>query len=485
MAKEGGPRGATEWLVVEDSETGEAVELPIEEGNAIRATGLRGFKKGPGLLMLDPGYRSTACCTSAVTHVDRQKGDLFYRGYSIAELVDRSSFEETAFLLLFGDLPTSEQFSQFRRGLAEHTYLHQNLAELIATFRYDSMPMGMLVSSMAAMSTFYPEASPALRQRPGLYQEDPAVRTTQIYRILGKMPTVAAYIYRHRLGLPFTPPGHQMGLVENFLYMMDRRADEPYVPNPVLVDVLDKLFIVLADQELSCPTATMRQVGSSLTDPYTAIAAAAGALYGPLGGAPNDSLIQMLGEIGTAGRIPEYLARVKAKECVLWGFGSPTYRGIPDPRARICRDLCDRLFTVIEKRPLVLVALQLEEAARQDPYFQNRKLYPNVYFYTGLLFYSMGFPSDFFPLLFAIPRAVGWLAHWIEGILEPKARIYRPRQIYTGPPEREIPANHVTSSGMKLSENRMSDRPVREMASIGALDGVTLTSSSIHLVRKV
>eukprot|EP01027_Heterolobosea_sp_BB2_P015073 GEZU01021596.1.p1 GENE.GEZU01021596.1~~GEZU01021596.1.p1 ORF type:complete len:464 (+),score=160.99 GEZU01021596.1:435-1826(+) len=380
----------------------------------------------------DPGFMNTAVCESRITFIDGDKGILRYRGYNIEDLAMNSTFMEVAFLLINGALPTKKQLDFWNMRISRHTYLHENLIQLLKTFRYDAHPMGMLISSIAALSTFFPDANPAL-QGTTLYKSE-ATRNKQIFRILGKVPTIAACAYRHRIGRPYNQPNNELSYTENFLYMLDH-LNEDYRPHPTLSRALDILFILHADHELNCSTAAMRHLSSSDVDPYTALAGAAGALYGPLHGGACQAVLQMLESIGKKENIPKFIEDVKNKKAMLMGFGHRIYKSY-DPRAKIVKQLAEQVFALLGKEPLIEVAKELESIALSDEYFITRKLYPNVDFYTGLIYKAMGFPTDYFPVLFAIPRTAGWLAHWVESLNDKSTKIYRPRQIYLGHGER-------------------------------------------------
>ncbi|KAJ1974899.1 hypothetical protein H4R34_004543, partial [Dimargaris verticillata] len=391
-------------------------------------------------------FQNTAVAQSKITYIDGDKGILQYRGYDIAELAEKSSFLEVAYLLLYGNLPTKTQFAEFNDEVMHHTFVHIQMANLMRSFNYDAHPMGMFISGMSALSTFHPEANPALNGS-DMYIDDPRSRNKQIFRLLGKAPTLAAYAYRHRIGRTNNQPRNDLSYAANFLYMMDQLSEEDYTPNPVLVRALDILFILHADHELNCSTAAMRHIGSSHVDPYSAISGASAALYGPLHGGANEAVLRMLEGIKDVSNVPTFLGEVKARKRKLMGFGHRVYKNY-DPRARIIRQVAYEVFDVCGKEPLIEVAIALEKAALEDEYFAKRKLYPNVDFYSGLIYKAMGFPTDFFPVLFAIPRIAGWLAHWKESCEDPAGKIWRPRQIYTGEIKRDyIPMEHRTNSG--------------------------------------
>ena len=420
-----------ESLTITDNRTGKTYEIPIEDG-AIRATALRQIKVSAddfGLMSYDPAFLNTASCRSGITFIDGDKGILRYRGYPIEQLAERCTYLEVAYLLLNGELPTSDQLTAWRQAITYHTMVHENIKKLMDGFHYDAHPMGMLISTVAALSTFYPEAKQI---------HDPATRALQIVRLIGKMPTLAAYAYRHSEGLPYAYPDNDLSYTGNFLNMMFKMTEVRYKPNPVLERALDVLFILHADHEQNCGTNAMRSVGSSQVDPYSAMAAAAAALYGPLHGGANEQVLRMLMAIGSVDRIPEFIERVKRGEGRLMGFGHRVYKNY-DPRARIVKRLADEVFEVTGRNPLLDIAIELERIALEDEYFISRKLYPNVDFFTGIIYQAMGFPVDMFPVLFAIPRTVGWLAQWQEMLLDPEQKIARPRQIYIGPGERDVP----------------------------------------------
>lgn len=411
-------------LTITDNRTGTTYEVPIEH-ETIRAMDLRKIKTSPGefgLMTYDPGYTNTASCKSRITFIDGDKGILEYRGYPIEQLAEHSSYLEVAYLLYRGELPSSQMLRSFTDGVTRHTILHENIKKLMEAFRYDAHPMGMFVSTVAALSTYYPEAKNIF---------DPEVRRIQFYRLVAKVPTIAAFTYRHTIGMPYAYPDNDLSYAGNYLNMMFRETEVRYKVNPVLERALDILFILHADHEQNCSTSSMRMVGSAQTDPFSAIAAAAAALYGPLHGGANEAVLRMLREIGSKDRIPEYIKRVKAGQVKLMGFGHRVYKNY-DPRARIIKRTADEVFEVTGRNPLLDIALELERIALEDDYFVTRKLYPNVDFYSGLIYQAMGFPVGFFPVLFAIPRVAGWLAQWEELILDPEQKIARPRQIYLG-----------------------------------------------------
>ncbi|HUF51559.1 MAG TPA: citrate synthase [Longimicrobiales bacterium] len=426
-------------LTIIDNRTGQQFEVPVLHGtyplygSYIRTADLKRIKAAPedfGLLGYDPAFMNTASCRSAVTFIDGDRGILRYRGYDIEELATKSSFLEVAYLLLNGELPTQPQLDQWTHEIRMHTMVHESVKKFVDGFRHDAHPMGMLVSTVAALSTFYPDSKDLSLE---------SVRRQQIIRLIAKMPTLAAYMYRHSVGLPYVMPDNELGYCGNFFGMMFRMAEPRYTPDPVLERALNVLFILHADHEQNCSTNAMRSVGSSHADPYVSVSAATAALYGPLHGGANEQVLRMLREIGTVARIPEYISRVKAGEFRLMGFGHRVYKNY-DPRARILRDMARQVFERTSPNPLLGVALELERISLEDDYFVSRKLYPNVDFYSGLIYQAMGFPVDMFPVLFAIPRTAGWLAQWDELIRDDEQKISRPRQIYTGEDVRAYPA---------------------------------------------
>ncbi len=417
-------------LHVTDSRTGRAYELPIVDG-AIRALDLRQIKASHddfGLLSYDPAFQNTANCRSAITFIDGEKGILRYRGYPIQELAEQASFLDVAFLLMRGELPTKEQSAAWSDEITRHTYVHENVKKFIDGFHHDAHPMGILVSTIAALSTFYPGAKAIF---------DTERRHEQVVRLIAKMPTLAAFAYRHAMGLPYAYPDGELSYPGNFLNMMWRMTEPRYHPDPVLSRALDVLFILHADHEQNCSTSTMRVIGSSQADPYSAAAGAAAALYGPLHGGANEQVLRMLNDIGSLDNIPGYIDRVKRGEMRLMGFGHRVYKNF-DPRATIIKMIADQVFEVTGPNRLLDIALELERIALSDEYFVSHRLYPNVDFYSGIIYQAMGFPVEMFPVLFAIGRMPGWLAQWEEGILDPEQRISRPRQIYVGPEPRHL-----------------------------------------------
>ena len=417
-------------LQITDSRTGRSYEVPISDG-AIRATDLRQIKVNDddsGLLSYDPAFMNTANCRSAITYIDGDKGILRYRGYPIEELAEHCSFLQVASLLLHGELPSASEAQAWADEITHHTFVHENVKLFIDGFHHDAHPMGMLVSTVAGLSTFYPEAK-------AIFDEDR--RRKQIVRLIAKMPTIAAFTYRHAVGLPYAYPDNGLSYAGNFLNMMWKTTELSYRPDPVLERAIDVLLILHADHEQNCSTTTMRTVGSAHSDPYSSAAAAAAALYGPLHGGANEQVLKMLTEIGSIDHVPAYIERVKSGEVRLMGFGHRVYKNF-DPRAILIKDIADQVFKVTGRNRLLDIALELEKIALADDYFVSHKLYPNVDFYSGIIYQAMGFPVDMFPVLFAIGRTPGWLAQWEEGILDQAQRIARPRQIYVGPAVRHL-----------------------------------------------
>jgi citrate synthase len=415
-------------LTIVDNRTGKTYELPIHEG-AVRAADLRQIKTDPedfGLMSYDPAYLNTAACRSAISFIDGDRGILRYRGYPIEELAERSTFLETAYLLLNGELPKPAELDQWVYDITHHTIIHENIKKFIDGFHHDAHPMGVFVSTVAALSTFYPEAK---------HIADITSRRDQIHRLIAKTPTLAAFAHRHTVGMPYAYPDNDLSYTGNFLNMMFKATEVKYQPHPVLEHALDVLFILHADHEQNCSTSAMRGVGSAHADPYSTMAAAAAALYGPLHGGANEEVLRMLREIGSKDKVPAYVERVKRGDVKLMGFGHRIYKNY-DPRARIIKQVADEVFAVTGKNPLIDLALELERIALQDDYFVSRKLYPNVDFYSGIIYEAMKFPVDMFPVLFAIGRTPGWLAQWQEMLTDKEQKISRPRQIYIGAPAR-------------------------------------------------
>jgi len=425
------PQG-NDTVTVTDNRTGEEFDISISN-NTIKAKDLAKLKLPDariGLRSYDPGFTNTSAATSRITYIDGPNGILTYRGYPIEQLAEKSSFLEVSYLLLYGELPSAGQLQYFEDRVMKHTFIHEDLVDMLRSFRYDAHPMGMLATMFAVMGTQHPEANPAL-QGQSIYN-DITHRNKQIHRILGSVPTMAAFAYRRRIGRPIVYPSHQkMTYTENFLYMLDMLSNKNYRPHPELAKALDILFIIHADHELNCSTSAMRHLASSGVDVYTCVSAATGALYGPRHGGANEAVLRMLEEIGDKKNIPMFLEKVKKREVRLMGFGHRVYKNY-DPRARIVRNVAETVFSILGREPLIEIAEALEAAALRDPFFKKRKLYPNVDFYSGLIYKAMGFPTDFFPVLFAIPRSVGWLSHWNEFLDDPENRIVRPRQVYKG-----------------------------------------------------
>src|SRR3989454_3112187 len=411
-------------LTLTDNRTGKTYELPITH-DTIRAADLRPIKVHAddfGLMSYDPAFNNTALCHSKITFIDGDKGILRYRGYPIEELAENSTYLETAYLILYGELPTKAQLEEWIYHITHHTFIHESIKKFLDGFHYDAHPMGMMISTIAALSTFYPDAK-------DLFNAER--RCKQPWRLIGKMPTLADFAYRPSLGMPYAYPDNELSYAGNFLNMLFKTTELKYRPNPTLERALDILFILHADHEQNCSANAMRCVGSSHVDPFSATAAATAALYGPLHGGANEEVLRMLMEIGSVGRVPDYIKRVKAGEGKLMGFGHRIYKNY-DPRARIIKHIADQVFEVMGKNPLLEIALECERIALEDDYFIKRRLYPNVDFYTGLIYQSMGFPMTMFPVLFAIPRTSGWIAQWEEMLLDPEQKIARPRQVYLG-----------------------------------------------------
>ncbi|MGH7394329.1 MAG: citrate synthase [Candidatus Methylomirabilales bacterium] len=420
---------SAETLSVIDNRTGKRYELPIKHGT-IRAMDLRQIRVAEddfGLMSYDPAFMNTASCQSRVTFIDGDKGILRYRGYPIEQLAERSSYLEVAYLLLHGELPRKAEYETWAYDITHHTMIHENVKKLMDGFHYDAHPMGMLVSTVGALSTFYPDAKQI---------HNAASRKKQIHRLIAKIPTLAGFAYRHSLGQPYAYPDNDLSYTGNFLNMLFKTTEVKYKPNPVLEKALDVLFILHADHEQNCSTNAMRSVGSSHVDPYSAIAGATAALYGPLHGGANEAVLLMLGQIGSKDKVPDFIKRVKAGEGRLMGFGHRVYKNY-DPRAKIIKRLAEQVFETTGRNPLLDIAVELERIALQDEYFVKRKLYPNVDFYSGLIYQAMGFSTDMFTVLFAIPRTAGWLAQWEEMLLDSEQKIARPRQVYLGLPSRD------------------------------------------------
>ena len=430
---------AKDTLTIKDNRTDLTYEIPFVHG-CVRAMDLRQIKTGPddfGVMTYDPAYTNTASCRSTITYIDGERGILQYRGYPIEQLAEKCSFLEVAYLILYGELPTAEQLVLWEKEITFHTMLHENIKKVMEGFHHDAHPMGMLIAAVATLSTFYPDSKAVL---------DANVRQLQIPRLVGKMPTMAAYAYRHSLGYPYVYPDNTLNYTENFMNMLWKMSEPKYEPSPILSRALDVLFILHADHEQNCSTSTMRAVGSSQADPFVATASAASALYGPLHGGANEAVLRMLDEIGSKDHVPAYIKQIKAGHGKLMGFGHRVYKNY-DPRARILRQISEQVFEVTGRNPKLDVAIELERIALEDEYFIDRKLYPNVDFYSGIIYQAMGFPTAMFPVLFAIPRTAGWLAQWQEMLEDEDQRIARPRQIYTGADERWPTSETARSRG--------------------------------------
>jgi len=422
---------AKDSLTITDNRTGKTYELPILYGTfptygaAVRTADLRQIKVSDddfGLMGYDPAFTNTASCKSAITHIDGERGILRYRGYPIEQLAEQSNYLEVAYLVIYGELPTKPQYDEWVHTITHHTMVHENMKKFMDAFNYDAHPMGMLASSLAALSTLYP---------PSKKVRDAESRKHQTYRLMGKVITLGCMTYRHMKGLPYVMPDNDLSYTGNFMNMLWKMAEPKYKPNPVLERALDILFVLHADHEQNCSTNVLRSVGSSEADPYCAAAGATTALYGPLHGGANEQVLRMLRQIGSKDKIPQYIQDVKDRKALLMGFGHRVYKNY-DPRARIIKRLAEQVFEVTGKNPLLDMALELERIALEDEFFVKRKLYPNVDFYSGIIYEAMGFPTDYFTVLFAIPRMPGWLAQWQEMITDPEQKIARPRQIYSG-----------------------------------------------------
>jgi citrate synthase len=419
-------------LTITDNRTGKQYEVPIRDGT-IAAPELRKIKVSDddfGLMSYDPAFMNTASCRSAITFIDGDRGILLYRGYPIEQLAEHCTFLEVAYLILFGELPTRAQLEEWTQEITYHTMVHENIKKFMDGFQHDAHPMGMFLSTVGALSTFYPDAKQI---------HDPQVRLLQIKRLIAKVPTIAAYAYRHSMGWPYVQPDNELSYTGNFLNMMFKMAEPKYKVNPVLERALDILFILHADHEQNCSANTMRCIGSAHADPYSALAGAAAALYGPLHGGANEQVLRMLTEIGSKDRVPEFMKEVKAGKGRLMGFGHRIYKSY-DPRAKILKQMAYKVFEVTGKDPLIDIALECERIALDDEYFVSRKLYPNVDFYSGLIYKALRIPTDMFTVMFAIPRTTGWLAQWQELLNDPEQKIARPRQVYIGPTRRDLPA---------------------------------------------
>ena len=415
-----------ESVTITDNRTGESIEIPIENGGVDAA---QWSKLLPGIWFYDPSFSTTAAASSSITELDGDAGILRYRGYPIEQLAEQSTYLEVAYLLLHGELPTTAQYEVWQHDITYHTFIHENVRKrFMEGFHHDAHPMGILVGTVGALSTFYPDAKRI---------NDPAVRRRQVVRLIAKIPTLAAYAYRHSQGHPYPYPDNELSYAGNFLNLMWKMGEPKYHPDPVLEHALDVLFTLHADHEQNCSTNAMRAVGSSRVDPFSAAAAAVAALYGPLHGGANELVLRMLNEIGSVDQVPAYVERVKQGEMKLMGFGHRVYKNY-DPRAKIIKQVADDVFKVTGLNPLLEIAVELERIALEDDYFVSKKLYPNVDFYSGIIYEAMGFPVEMFPVLFAIGRMPGWLAQWEENLNDPEQKIARPRQIYIGQGERHI-----------------------------------------------
>ena len=411
-------------LTITDNRTGKQYQVGIENGT-IRAMDLRQIKTSDddfGLMTYDPAFMNTASCKSTITFIDGDKGILEYRGYPIDQLAEKSSYLEVAYLVLHGELPNQSQLEAWTKNITYHTFINESIKKVIDGFHYNAHPMGMFEATLGALSTFYPDAK-------DIFNVD--LRWKQIYRLIAKVPTIAAFAFRHRIGMQYSYPDNDLTYEGNFLNMMFKTTELKYKPNPVLERALTVLYILHADHEQNCSTNAMRSIGSAHTDPFSALAGAAAALYGPLHGGANEMVLRMLNEIGSADKVPEYIKRVKAGEFRLMGFGHRVYKNY-DPRARIIKQVAYEVFEVTGKDPLLDIALELERIALEDEYFVKRRLYPNVDFYSGIIYQAMRFPVDMFPVMFAIPRTSGWLAQWVELLQDEDQKIARPRQVYLG-----------------------------------------------------
>ncbi|KAM3216489.1 Citrate synthase 2, peroxisomal [Capsicum chinense] len=458
-------------LTIFDERTGKKYPVQVSEEGTIKATDLKKITTGQndkGLKLYDPGYLNTAPVRSSICYIDGDAGILRYRGYPIEELADESSFLEVAYLLLYGNLPSENQLADWKFTVAQHSAVPQGLLDIIQSMPHDAHPMGVLVSAMSALSVFHPDANPALRGQ-DIYKSK-QVRDKQIVRILGKAPTIATAAYLRMAGRPPVLPSNNLSYAENFLYMLDSLGNRSYKPNPRLARVLDILFILHAEHEMNCSTAAARHLASSGVDVYTALAGAVGALYGPLHGGANEAVLKMLSEIGSVENIPEFLEGVKNRKRKMSGFGHRVYKNY-DPRAKVIKKLADEVFSIVGRDPLIEVAVALEKAALSDEYFVKRKLYPNVDFYSGLIYRAMGFPTEFFPVLFAIPRMAGYLSHWKESLDDPDTKIMRPAQVYTGVWMRHympIKERSPYAEADKLGQVSVSNATKRRLAGSGA-----------------
>ncbi|XP_022944344.1 citrate synthase, glyoxysomal [Cucurbita pepo subsp. pepo] len=457
-------------LTIVDERTGKRYQVQVSEEGTIKATDLKKITTGPndkGLKLYDPGYLNTAPVRSSISYIDGDLGILRYRGYPIEELAESSTYVEVAYLLMYGNLPSQSQLADWEFAISQHSAVPQGLLDIIQAMPHDAHPMGVLVSAMSALSVFHPDANPALRGQ-DLYKSK-QVRDKQIARIIGKAPTIAAAAYLRLAGRPPVLPSSNLSYSENFLYMLDSLGNRSYKPNPRLARVLDILFILHAEHEMNCSTSAARHLASSGVDVFTALSGAVGALYGPLHGGANEAVLKMLSEIGTVNNIPEFIEGVKNRKRKMSGFGHRVYKNY-DPRAKVIRKLAEEVFSIVGRDPLIEVAVALEKAALSDEYFVKRKLYPNVDFYSGLIYRAMGFPPEFFTVLFAIPRMAGYLAHWRESLDDPDTKIIRPQQVYTGEWLRHyIPPNErlVPAKADRLGQVSVSNASKRRLSGSG------------------
>jgi citrate synthase len=445
--------GSADTLTVTDNRTGRDYELEIIDGTA-RAMDLRQIKVTDdefGMMSYDPAFTNTASCRSAITFIDGDKGILQHRGIPIEQLCERSTFLEVAFLLIYGELPTQPQLERWVFDITHHTFVHEDIKNLFETFRYDAHPMGMLLAGVGALSTFYPDAK---------HIDDPEERYMAAVRLVAKVPTLAAFAYRHNMGLPYVYPDNDLTYPENFLSMLFKKTELKYEPDQRLAKALDILFMLHADHEQNCSTAAVRSVGSSQVDPYSAVAAGVAALYGPLHGGANEAVLRMLRRIETAENVPDFLEGVKSREEKLMGFGHRVYKNY-DPRARIIRKHVDEVLEATEYNPLIEIATELEKRALDDEFFTSRKLYPNVDFFSGLIYEALEIPTDMFTVIFAIPRTAGWVAQWLEMVGDPETKIARPRQIYTGPRDVDYKSIEEREGPEKIT-NESVRRPIRQ-----------------------
>ncbi|MCB0291063.1 MAG: citrate synthase [Calditrichaeota bacterium] len=432
------------YLTITDHRTGKTYQVKIEN-DTINAMDLRQIKVKDddfGMMTYDPGFKNTASCKSNITFIDGGKGILRYRGYPIEQVAEKINYLKTAYLIINGELPTTAEMERWTWNVTHHTMIHENIKKFIEGFRYDAHPMGIFISTVAALSTFYPDSLDIM---------NPESRLLQSYRLIGKVPTIAAAAYRHSKGLPYVYPDNDLSYAGNFLNMLFKMTELKYEPNPILEKAMDVLFILHADHEQNCSTSTMRVVGSAHADPYVSTAAAAAALYGPLHGGANEQVLRMLREIGSKDKVASYIKKVKAGEVLLMGFGHRVYKNY-DPRARIIKRIAEEVFEVTGRNPLIDIALELEKIALEDEYFVKRKLYPNVDFYSGIIYQAMGFPVELYPVLFAIGRTSGWFAQWQEMLLDKDQKISRPRQVYLGEEQRNLAASEYTDGKAKKKQ---------------------------------